>query len=67
MDKETQDKHYRIVGSLEALDRLARQTNAMPSDPTTAALLDAIRGLTNKAVTSAWTYAEDRTAARTEN
>lgn len=62
MDKETRDKLYRIVGSLEALNRLASQTNAMPSDPSTAALLDAIRGLTNKAVTSAWNYAEERTA-----
>jgi hypothetical protein len=61
VDKETRDKHYRIVGSLEALDRLAAQSNSMPSDTTTAALLDAIRGLTNKAVLSAWNYAEERT------
>lgn len=62
MDKETRDKHYRIVGMLEALERAATNAHCMPSDGTTAALLDAIRGLTNKATLSAWNYAEERTA-----
>lgn len=61
MDKEVRDKYYRTVGSLEALDAVAKNSACMPNDQATFALLDAIRGLTNKAVTSAWDYAERAT------
>jgi hypothetical protein len=62
VDKETRDKHYRVVGTLEALERAANGAACMPCDTTTAALLDAIRGLANKATLSAWDYAERQTS-----
>lgn len=62
VDKETRDKHYRIVGSLEAIDRALQSTQAMPCDEATHNLLEAARMLTNKATLSAWSYAERQTA-----
>lgn len=62
MDKETRDKHYRFVGSLEAIDRAMQGAQAMPCDEATRSLIEAARLLTNKAVISAWNYAEQRTA-----
>lgn len=62
MDKEIKDKHYRFVGSLQALEVLAKQISCMPSDAATAAMLDAIRHLAQRAVVSAWEYADRQTA-----
>jgi hypothetical protein len=64
MDKEIADKMYMAVGKIEALNAIALQTYGMPSDSTTAALIDAIRALTNKAVLSAWRYADEQTKAK---
>jgi hypothetical protein len=62
VDKEIRDKHYRIVGMLQALESSAKSVYCMPCDKTTAALLDAARQIINKACTSAWEYAELQTA-----
>lgn len=62
MDKEIADKHYRIVGMLQALENAAKAVYCMPCDHATAAIIDAVRSLTNKAATSAWEYAEKKTA-----
>lgn len=62
MDKETRDKYYRVVGGLEALELAAQHASVMPGDKNTAALLKAARGLLHDATTSAWEYAEMRTA-----
>ena len=62
MDKEVRDKHYRVVGQLQGLESLAKAVYCMPSDGATAALLDAVRGLLQRTVTSAWDYAEKQTA-----
>lgn len=62
MDKEIKDKHYRIAGQIHALDTLATNTECMPCDYTTAALLDVARKVINEAVASAWKYADKQTA-----
>lgn len=62
VDKEVRDKHYRVVGGLEALELAARQAQCMPSDRGTLALLETARVALNKAVTSAWEYADSNTA-----
>lgn len=61
MDKEIADKHYRIVGKLQAVEDAAIHAECMPCDKTTHALLSAARGLLNQAVTSAWEYADAAT------
>jgi hypothetical protein len=61
VDKETRDKHYRIVGALEAIDRAMQSVQAMPCDEATRNLIDVARATTNKCVLSAWSYAEQRT------
>jgi hypothetical protein len=60
MDKEILDKMYIAVGQFEALNSLAVRTHGMPNDASTATLIDAIRAMTNKAVLSAWEYAEQQ-------
>jgi hypothetical protein len=62
VDKEIADKHYRVVGMLQALEALAKDCYCMPSDATTASLLSSVRHLIRDTVTSAWKYAEERTA-----
>lgn len=62
MDKEVRDRYYRIVGGLEALERAAIRTDCMPGDKGTQALLETARVALNKAVVSAWEYAELNTA-----
>jgi hypothetical protein len=62
MDKEIADKHYRIVGKLQAVEDAAAHAESMPCDKTTHALLQAARDLLHKAVTSAWEYADDATS-----
>lgn len=62
MDKETQDKHYRIVGALEAVDRAVQNVPVMPCDKATLALIEVARATMTKAVISAWDYAEKQTA-----
>lgn len=61
MDKEIADKHYRIVGKLQALEDAAVHAECMPCDKTTHAILAAVRGLLQNAVTSAWEYADTAT------
>jgi hypothetical protein len=55
---EKYTKGYRIAGALQALDTMAKSCECQPCDRTTAALLDAIKALTHKAVVSAWEYAD---------
>lgn len=62
VDKEIADKHYRVVGMLQGLESLAKACYCMPNDTATAAILDSAKHLIHQAVTSAWGYAEDRTA-----
>lgn len=62
MDKEIRNKYYRVIGSLEAVETAAKNVACMPSDTATARLLDSARMLLNKAVLSAWEYAEQQTA-----
>lgn len=66
MDKETRDKHYRIVGALEAVERAAQGVSSMPCDSATYALIEVARTTLNKAVLSAWSYAEKQTAESEE-
>lgn len=61
MDKEIADKHYRIVGKLQALQEAALHSECMPSDKSTLALLNAARSLLRDVVTSAWEYADAAT------
>lgn len=61
MDKDVADKMYRIVGNLETLDELAKRACGMPNDTATAAIIVAIRTLTDSAVRSAWLYANTET------
>jgi hypothetical protein len=61
VDKEVRDKHYRIVGGLEAVELAVRQAQCMPSDRGTRALLETAQVALHKAVTSAWEYAEQQT------
>lgn len=63
MDKEIADKHYRIVGKLQALHEAANRAECMPCDKVTHALLAAANKLLHDAVTSAWDYANESTAA----
>jgi enoyl-[acyl-carrier-protein] reductase (NADH) len=60
MDQDVKDKMQQIVGSIGALDRVAHTATCMPNDQATATILDAIRALTNKAVLSAWRYADEQ-------
>lgn len=62
MDKEVCDRYYRVLGRLEALEQAALHTQCMPNDRATIALLETARVALNKAVTSAWEYAEQSTA-----
>lgn len=66
MDKEIANKHYRIVGKLQALEDAATHTEWMPNDRATAALVIAARALLNQAVTSAWEYADQQTSTGKE-
>lgn len=66
MDKEIRNKHYRVVGMLQALESAAKAVYAMPCDYATASLIDAIRQLSNRAATAAWDYAEKQTAVSEE-
>jgi hypothetical protein len=59
MDKDVADKMQQTVGHLNALDAMAKGVSCMQGDRATSILLDAIRGLTNKAVLSAWAYADE--------
>lgn len=63
MDKEIADKHYRIVGKLQALHEAATHAECMPCDKATRALLGSATKLLHDVVTSAWEYADERTAA----
>lgn len=62
MDKEIRDKHYEVIGKLQALETLAKFTSAMPSDRNTESMLVAVRGLLESAVLTATAYADMRTA-----
>lgn len=62
MDKDVQDKYYRIVGGIQALESAAKTATCMPYDHATHSLLEAIRGLTVQAARSAWDYANKMTA-----
>lgn len=62
MDKEIADKHYRVVGRLQALQEMGDRTEAMPCDAATWAMILAARVLIQKAAQSAWDYAEKATA-----
>ncbi len=61
MDKEIADKHYRIVGKLQALHDAATHAECMPCDRTTRALLQSATKLLHDATTSAWEYADAAT------
>lgn len=63
MDKDVADKMQQTVGHLNALDAMAKGVGCMPGDHATATLIDAIRSLTNKAVLSAWRYADEQSKA----
>lgn len=62
MDKDIRDKHYRIVGKLQALHDGATHAECMPGDKTTRALLQAATKLLHDAVTTAWGYADTQTS-----
>lgn len=62
MDKEIADKHYRVVGKLQALHEAATRTESMPCDRATRALLQSATKLLHDAATSAWEYADTATA-----
>lgn len=64
MDKDVQDRYYRIVGGLQALESAAKHAECMPCDSATSAILDAIRALTTKAQRSAWDYANQMTTSK---
>lgn len=61
MDKETSDRHYRIVGALQGLQSMLKYATCMPCDSATEALLVVARHAIDQAVLSAWSYANDRT------
>lgn len=61
VDKEIADKHYRIVGKLQALHDAATHAECMPGDRTTRALLQSATKLLHDAATSAWEYADAAT------
>jgi hypothetical protein len=61
MDKDIRDKHYQVVGAIQALETLAKFTECMPSDRSTGSMLIAARGLLEGAVTSALAYADRQT------
>jgi len=61
MNKDIYDKHYQIVGGLQALQDAANRAFCMPSDAATEALLGVARNVLEQAVISARRYADERT------
>lgn len=62
MDKELRNRYWRVVGELEAIERSANHAKAMPCDSATRALIELAQATLNKAVLSAWNYADERTS-----
>ena len=63
-DKETGDKCYRVVGSLETLADAVKHATCMPCDAATDALLVVARHAIDQAVLSAWDYANTHTVEK---
>ena len=61
MDKETRDRYYRILGSIQALKSFTDRITPMPCDAATDALLAVARHAIDQAVKSAWDYANEHT------
>lgn len=55
----------RIVGGITALSELAKVTQCMRLDKPTVALLETARAALNKAVLSAWEYADSQASGGT--
>ena len=62
MDKEIRNRHWRIVGALESVEKVVKHAEAMPCDSGTRALLEIATMVMSKAVLSAWNYADARTS-----
>jgi hypothetical protein len=58
MDKDIQNRMVRIVGNLESLHNAAKAIDPMPCDKRTRDLLESAKIIINKAMLSAWEYAD---------
>lgn len=56
-DDEVYQRAVRILGSLDAIQRLCEAASCMPSDVATARLIGSLRFMAQQAVLSAWEYA----------
>lgn len=66
VDKDILEKHHRIIGGLQVLERMAKGAECMPGDRGTNALIDTACVALQKAVVSAWEYALERDADSAE-
>lgn len=67
VDKETRDRYYRVVGSLETAHAVLKGAPVMPDDRATARLMKGAEALMKQALESAWEYANARTAEKPED
>lgn len=59
MDKDVHEKMLRTVGSIEAVSKAADMLSPMPCDKRTADNIEVARVALNKAIISAWEYANN--------
>ena len=62
MAEDNYDQCMRIVGGINALSELAKVTQCMRLDKRTVDLLETARVTLNKAVLSAWEYADSQSS-----
>jgi hypothetical protein len=67
MGEDNYDQCMRIVGGINALSELAKVTQCMRLDKRTVDLMETARAALNKAVLSAWEYADSQSDASPEH